>query len=450
MAETKVSSKSMEAAMVARLFKDAMESADPIVAHFVWQKDDGQQLDLGLPRPHPSFPNKAAALSRLEERIGQWVSGEKPAVDRNAIARIEIEGGVPLAFDFSMESFEKAALADDGTLVVAVGHSKGVGREPMELGRVTRLKLLTREGTVIGRRQALVPIKEIIQIQKRERESAAKRLAAQERDVDESLDANRALFQEESRQWEDDMIEPVHLPAVQSPLTAPKTQEPRPAGKLREPVKGFGPHSVTDPEQAKNLMDAAINAVGSHMGSVLKGAPLPVVEAIINAPPLARAPRAKENEERIPVPVGVAATSTSEPGTHQQHQEVVEATHGTHQVAVSLAPARAGTDASPGAASQTRVEKPSPKVDPGFLRAVFPVLPEGVDEVHVTISKERLFEAIVALEDLGSFEMRLASKGDGQLNIGVCVPCGNVALLSDFVSHFAQGGVMIKRAQSKP
>jgi hypothetical protein len=446
--EMKISSKSMEAAMVARLFKDAMENEDPIVSHFVWIRDDGQKLDLGRPSVHPSFPNKDSALRRLETRIGQWVSGDKPGLDKNAIARLEISGAVP--FDFSMESFEKAALGDDGTLVVAVGYSKGVGREPMEAGRVARIKLYGRNGDVVGRRQALLPIKDIIQIQKKERAAQAQRLEKQERQMEEGVDIGLQISQEEDRQWAESSQEssapwekPVGLANLSNGAGAERSARP------------------TEPEdesarRARVMMDLALGAVGKNMGQALKAKPLPFAETRL-------APKSAREDIESAFDNGSEEVENENEGLPQVADSISgrphEAPHALlNQEAPPYKPAEpvvaepvvaAVQVAAPSRSSQVRVEESAAPIDPIFLRAVFPALPEGCDEIHITIDKDRLFAALEALEDHGSLELRLASKGQGSLSLGLCVPSGKLPLLSEFIAAFSKGGVMIKRSVVK-
>ena len=455
-AEIKVSSKSMEAAMVARLFKDAMESEDPIVGHFVWIRDDGQKLDLGRPVVHPSFPNKAAAMRRLETRIGQWVSGEKPGLDRNAIARLELSGATP--FDLSMESFEKAALGDDGTLVIAVGHTKGVGREPMELGRVARLMLFAKNGSPIGRRQALVPIREIIQIQKRERAAQTQRLEKQEKQIEEGVDFGRQLSQEEDRQWED-----VSREAQPAPAPAPWDKPEREKG-------------VDPAERAKMMMDMALGAVGRNMGGSLNAQPLPYAEAraAVEKGPArlgvhddfaSAFEQGEDDGDDEGAGHGVGAPRAAAPDVVAQNVVAQKPAEAAARAAAQIAPVAVAVpaalalelDAKPGAArlaagglgSQVRAEELGAPIDPLFIRAVFPDLPEGCDEIHVTIEKKMLFCALEALEAHGPLEMRLASKGESLLALGLCVPFGKLKMLSEFIASFSKGGVMIKRGQAK-
>ena len=102
------------------------------------------------------------------------------------------------------------------------------------------------------------------------------------------------------------------------------------------------------------------------------------------------------------------------------------------------------------AVSQVKPQEPSLAISPAFVKAVFPDLPEGCDELHVTLAKADLGAALEALGSVGSFEVRLASRSDGNLSVGICVGRGEVPLLSDFVTRFSKGGVMIKRSPGKP
>lgn len=566
--------------MVARLFKDAMESENPIVTHFVWERDDGQSLNMGMPKPHPSFPSASIACQRLDQRIGQWVSGEKPTVDKNALVRLEVPGLAQ--FDFSLESFEKSALSDDGSLVVGIGVSKGVGREPMAIAKVARLKLFGADGKAVGRRQALLPIKDIIHIQKREREAQAKKLASQEQQIDEGMDIGRVLAQEEDRQWAEDSRET----APAAPAVAPRDR-----GQASDGV-----------DRAKMMMDMALTAVGKNMASTLKSNPLPVAQAKQPSAPKAMTTgqslandfaaaigETPEALDQSPKGDGSDAPSQEELAAHEalaklrsdrelaaKEQEAAEKaaqealakakaereqSSAKHQAtaekaaqealakakaereladkenkealaaakaeldqaerekeqalasskaelersakiheedlaraqsksdekvaelmaALELARGQLETDALARSEeqrelkarldqereelekvkkaleiatrektpSQVKASTPSPALDIDFVKAVFPGLPDGVDEIFISLSKADLFAAFERLEGMGELEMRLASKNETHVNVGICVPAGKVAMLADFISEFSKGGVMVKRSHSK-
>ena len=640
--EGKVSSRAMEAAMVARLFKDALENANPIVSHFILEKDDGQQLEMSPPKAHPSFPNPEIACRRLEQRIAQWVSGDKPGLDKNALARLEVSGIPP--FDLSMESFEKAALSDDGQLVIAVGFTQGVGREPMELNKNLRLKLYAKDGTIIGRRQALLPIKEIIQIQKKEREAQAKRLATQEQDFDAD-DLGRALSKEEDRQWADLNQEP--LPSTPSTLADSRptsVSTPTSTSSLKAPAFVAKTHSSFDGvDKATKMMEMAIHAVNKNMGAQLKTSPLPFSEVkhhsnpgspVWDDPELQHlwddrvaqlekyasesfAQRVLQLEQyandEIEKRVAVRLAEHSSPQQQAQLSEMLQqaelrfdqkwktyAEQTIHQnrqafedqqradrhaleqsyleqknlqkrieqqtqeiqtwvvkyetsenewlddatlqkneydqhvlelvrqnkeletqknslqehilflqsssdqpsldhpldedsirlsqndiqtLKNDLHTLQTELELSSKALEQNRLtsqallekndadwalkfedfkrnegpikpsefasivktEIPASKIDPDLMKAVFPDLPEGFDEVLISVDKHQLFEALESLENYGSFEARLASRGAHHMAFGLAVPSGKIAILSDFIAQFSKAGVIIKR-----
>jgi hypothetical protein len=588
MSEKKISSKSMEAAMVARLFKDALESANPIVAHFVWERDDGQILNMGMPKPHPSFPSAALACKRLDQRIGQWVSGEREAVDKNALVRLEIPGLAQ--FDFSLESFEKSALSDDGALVVGIGLSKGIGREPMAIAKVVRLKVYGADGKAVGRRQALLPIKEIINIQKREREAQAKKLAAQEQQIDEGMDVGRFLAQEEDRQWAEDSHEsipaPVHvqesvereqaddgmnqakvmmdttmqpegknlgvaLKINQLPVAQTKkesSQKPMPTGgNFANEFEGAGGESPLSPdqwdrgngavksnkelggdkawgklsferEQAIKKQEAAekvaqetkprqkaereVAVAGSESeqldseknGGLAKAKEELVQDqqeksqalALVQAQMLCAAKNYEEQLASLKAQTEGQLADLSkalDEASQRLEKEALGRAAEQSEWSSALAQARrrleeevlgrsedqrewrarldqdreelervkkaleiAMREKTP---SQVKASSPGPALDIDFVKAVFPRLPDGVDEIFISMSKSDLFAALERLESMGELEMRLASKNETHINVGICVPAGKVAMLADFIGDFSKGGVMVKRSNPK-
>lgn len=420
----KATGKAIEAAMIARLFKDSLDSATPIVTTFVWDRDDGQRLDLGKIKPHPSFPSREVASKRLGDKIVQWVSGEKAGPDKNAVLRLDM--GNSIIFDFSMESFEKAALADDGVLVVGVGEASGVEREPMGITRIARLRLFASDGSPVGRRQALMPIKELIHIHQQEREAQAQRLKSEEKQID---DGDFDHLEQSGRS--------AKTPAGRKPAPADASGLRRltPATEI---VRGSPASSASSSSgmMERQMMQVAIMEVNKNMSSSLKEAPA------------APGPRASQGPDVVVE--RIYASALAEEGSPIQAAPA-PAQEGVLPQAVE--PSRAAgaistTDAAKSVSSQVKVEKAAPKIDPEHVKAAFPDLPGGTDEIHITIERERLAEALEALGGHVDFELRIASKG-AALSVGICVPAGQVALLSDFVAAFAKGGVMIRRSPAK-
>lgn len=430
----KATGKAIEAAMIARLFKDSLDSENPIVAKFVWDRDDGQRIDLGRLRPHPSFPSREVASKRLGEKMAQWLSGEKSGPDKNAVLRLETEGSV--VFDFSMESFEKAALADDGILVIGVGAAPGVTREPMSIARIARLRLFADDDAPVGRRQALAPIKELIHSEQQEREAQAKRLRNEERRIDAGdFDHVSPSGDEGSEQ------------KGSAPATAAGMGGLRRVAPVTEIVR---PSPSGEPGQMeKQMMQVALAQVSRNMGASLKEAPGsptarppegsdPVVERIY-------AGAASDGPSAIPADSAAAASANSE-RVDQNEKAVPE----SPQIrAPSRLPAVIPEPAAKKMLSQVKVERDPAIIDPAFAKSAFPELPGGTDEIHLTIDREALALALAALAGREDFELRIASKGAKLFSLGVCVPAGQIPQLSDFVAEFAKGGVMIRRSPPK-
>lgn len=419
----KATGKAIEAAMIARLFKDSLDSATPIVSTFVWDRDDGQRLDLGKIKPHPSFPSREVASKRLGEKIVQWVSGEKAGPDKNAVLRLDM--GNSIIFDFSMESFEKAALADDGVLVVGVGESNGVEREPMGITRIARLRLFASDGSPVGRRQALMPIKELIHIHQKERESQALRLKNEEKQIDNG---------------DFDHLESSGRLAKSAPGRNAASGNAPPLRRLAPPTETAraAPAAPASGMMERQMMQVALMEVSKNMSGSLKEAPI--------------APGPRPNPGPDVVVERIYAAALEGEGSRATQALSMPAEEATpHPVAepTKAALATPKTDPAKGVASQVKVEKAAPKIDPEHVKAAFPDLPGGTDEIHITIERSRLAAALDALGGHAEFELRIASKGADLLSMGVCVPAGQVALLSDFVAAFAKGGVMIRRAPAK-
>lgn len=444
----RVSSRAMEAVMIARLFKEAMEAADPLLSKVIWERDDGQMLSMGLPRAHPSFIDSQAAIRRIEERLGAWLAGEKPSLDQNAVARLS--AGPGLFLDISMESFEKAALTDEGVLAIALGRSVAAGREPMSLTYSARLRLLDKQGEPIGRDRARVPIKEIMAIK------AARAKAEDEQGV-EATGAPRLA--KPSR--EDDE------PGAPLVLRGDPEREPqeRPRVKLSR-------------EQGESLSLSAPSE-GSQSESSIRGQAMesddPSPEEIERLERQAREEelrrQASQGEQAASSDLGAewdamwgerldsgekSDPSASEPAKPSQTTEKVIETMPPKDPA-PIQPVPSGASSEPRAPkakeahpnpSQVRTQKAEWKIDDQTVRNPFPPLPEGVDELFVTIRRERVGEAIALLGSLDYVELRMADRGQGMVSLGVCVPAGAAASLGDFVAEFAQGGVMIKRAKA--
>lgn len=419
----KATGKAIEAAMIARLFKDSLDSATPIVTTFVWDRDDGQRLDLGKIKPHPSFPSREVASKRLGDKIVQWVSGEKAGPDKNAVLRLDM--GNSIIFDFSMESFEKAALADDGVLVVGVGEASGVEREPMGITRIARLRLFASDGSPVGRRQALMPIKELIHIHQQEREAQAQRLKNEEKQIDNG---------------DFDHLESSGRLGKSAPGRGAGSGSASPLRRLTPPteIARAAPAAPATGMMERQMMQVALMEVSKNMSSSLKEAPVAPGPRPNLGPDLVVERIYASALEGEGAPVSQPAAKLSEDGPPQPAAEVGKP-----------APAIPKTEPAKGVSSQVKVEKAAPKIDPEHVKSAFPDLPGGADEIHITIERERLAAALEALGGHAEFELRIASKGAALLSVGICVPAGQVALLSDFVAAFAKGGVMIRRSPAK-
>lgn len=169
-AETKVSPRAMEAAMIARLIRDLIQKSDgAIVSSIGWRQDSGESM-LDCPRAHPTFSEPQAAVLRLGQYIDRLLYGERFVPDKNPLLRFSTAKGE--VCDISLESFSQSALGDDGVLVLPYGHSEGApgSRSALELKNVGRFALYGAPSVLLRRQQALLPMREIIEARRRHQE----------------------------------------------------------------------------------------------------------------------------------------------------------------------------------------------------------------------------------------------------------------------------------------
>lgn len=172
-AETKVSPRAMEAAMIARLVRDLMQQSESSVTSTIstigWRQDSGEFL-LERPRAHPTFSEPQAAVLRLGQFIDRLLYGERFVPDKNPLLRFSTADGQ--VCDISLESFSQSALGDDGVLVLPYGHSEGApgSRSALELKNVGRFALYCSPSILLRRQQALLPMREIIEARRRHQE----------------------------------------------------------------------------------------------------------------------------------------------------------------------------------------------------------------------------------------------------------------------------------------
>lgn len=170
----KVSSRAMESAMVLRLFRNALANQGSIVGDLYWTMDQ-EEVKLGHIEHHPGFTELQPAISRLERRLSALLTGDKSLGDKNPILRISAEHGDPI--DLSLESFDRCALDDEGGLFIRVGsEDREEGeRAPLDLTMEGVIRIYKKDGSPLRRENVMIPMPEMLDIQRKEREAQAQR-----------------------------------------------------------------------------------------------------------------------------------------------------------------------------------------------------------------------------------------------------------------------------------
>ncbi len=242
----RVSARSMESAMAARLLLDLLRGDGKVARKVAAATESRGEVAADWPRAHPSFERRENAVARLSGYVDRLLAGEAAAADPNPILRIMRHDGI--AMDFSLESFSKAALGDDGILALPCGVSEAPAgsRSRLALTDVARLALYSEGGEPLRRSMAIIPVKEILE--------ARRRVLIQEEAREAAKGEGRAAGEPEGNS----------APPEAAPSPSPLPREGEPEGAARapmpEPAKAQGQSAPSEPGSAKGEKESAAGA----------------------------------------------------------------------------------------------------------------------------------------------------------------------------------------------
>lgn len=246
----RVSARSMESAMAARLLLDLLRGDGKVARKVAAATESRGEVAADWPRAHPSFERRENAVARLSGYVDRLLAGEAAAADPNPILRIMRHDGI--AMDFSLESFSKAALGDDGILALPCGVSEAPAgsRSRLALTDMARLALYSEGGEPLRRSMAIIPVKEILE--------ARRRVLIQEEAREAAKGEGRAAGEPEGNSA------PPEAGASPSPSPSLRPRDGEPEGAAQapmpEPAKAQGEPAPSEPASAKGATESAAGA----------------------------------------------------------------------------------------------------------------------------------------------------------------------------------------------